>query len=193
LRRKQAHLLVIDESGLLLMPLVRRTLALRGHTPVLTVKGRHREKVSLVAGLTLSPQRRHIGLHYRTYPRASVNHVRTARFLQQVLRQVRGPIVVLWDRGNMHKGPVLRELARRHPRLSIELLPPYAPQLNPVEQLWNHLKYDDLANYVPYDLTELATTARRRLEHARTHPSQLHTCFTATPLLRSKHRAREVR
>jgi len=41
---------VIDESGLLLMPLVRRTLAPRGHTPVLTVKGRHREKVSLVPG-----------------------------------------------------------------------------------------------------------------------------------------------
>lgn len=184
---------MIDESGLLLMPLVRRTLAPRGQTPVLTVKGRHREKVSLIAGLTLSPHRRHIGLHYRTYPKASVNHVRTARFLKQVLRQVRGPIVVLWDRGNMHKGPVLRELARRHPRLSIELLPPYAPKLNPVEQLWNHLKYDDLANYVPYDLTELATTARRRLEHTRTHSSHLHSCFAATPLLRSKRRARKVR
>jgi len=124
-------------------------------------------------------------LHYRTYPKASVNHVRTARFLKQVLRQVRGPIVVLWDRGNMHKGPVLRELARRHPRLSIELLPPYAPQLNPVEQLWNRLKYDDLANYVPHDLPELAITARRRLEHARTHPatsipaSPPHPCSTA--------------
>lgn len=193
MRRKQAHLLLIDESGLLLMPLVRRTLAPRGHTPVLTVKGRHREKVSLIAGLTLSPHRRHISLHYRTYPKASINHVRTAQFLQQVLRQIRGPIVVLWDRGNMHKGPMLRELARRHPRLSIELLPPYAPQLNPVEQLWNHLKYDDLANYVPYDLPELATTARRRLEYARTRSSRLHSCFTATPLLSSKRRAREVR
>lgn len=170
----------------MLLPLVRRTLAPRGHTPVLTIKASHRDKVSLIAGLTLSPRRQRIGLHYRAYPKASVNHVRTAAFLRHVLRQVRGPLVVLWDRGNMHKGPALRTLARQHPRLSFELLPPYAPELNPVEQLWNHLKYDELANYTPHNVAELAATTRKRLERTRHNHHRLQTFFTGTPLSHSQ-------
>lgn len=169
----------------MLMPLVRRTLAPQGHTPVLTVKASHRDKLSLIAGLTLSPQRRRIGLHYRGYAKQSVNNVRTAAFLRHLLRQVRGPIVVLWDRGSMHRGPAVRELLQKHPRLSAEFLPPYAPELNPVEHLWNHLKYNDLANYIPRDVKELASTARQRLERTRAQRHCLKTFFNATPLLSS--------
>lgn len=184
--------MVIDESGLLLLPLVRRTLAPRGHTPVLTVKASHRDKLSLIAGLTLSPRRRRVGLHYRGYAKQSVNQVRTAAFLKQLLRQVRGPIVVLWDRGSMHRGPALRALLDKHPRLSVEQLPPYAPELNPVEQLWNHLKYDDLANYAPYDVAELATTARKYLERTRPNQHRLKKFFDATPLISPRHAANAV-
>jgi transposase len=181
-RKNRAHLVLIDETGLLLAPLVRRTLAPRGHTPVLTVKASHRDKLSLIAALTLSPRRHRVGLHYRGYPKQSVNHRRTAVFLQRLLRQIRGPMVVLWDRGNMHRGPALRELERKHPRLTVERLPPYAPELNPVEHLWNHLKYDDLVNYAPRDLAELIATARQRLERTRHYQNRLKTFFHATPL-----------
>ena len=58
---ERAHLVVIDESGLLMAPLVKRTWALRGHRPVLFQKGKHREKVSLATALWLSPQRDCLG------------------------------------------------------------------------------------------------------------------------------------
>src|SRR5207253_4225437 len=61
-RRQRATIVFDDESGLLLNPLVRRTLAPKGKTPTLIVRGRHRQKVSLIAGLTLSPRRSHRNL-----------------------------------------------------------------------------------------------------------------------------------
>ena len=40
-------------------------------------------------------------------------------------------------------------LLQRFPnRVQIEWLPAYAPDLNPVEQVWNRTKYTDLANYI---------------------------------------------
>lgn len=36
-----------------------------------------------------------------------------------------------------------------------EWLPPYAPELNPVEFAWNHTKYTDLANFIPDDVHHL--------------------------------------
>ena len=72
-------------------------------------------------------------------PNGYVNNVCTAEFLQQVLRDLRGPVIVLWDRGNMHRGEPIRDLLRRFPHLQLEWLSPYAPELNPGEKLWYHL------------------------------------------------------
>ena len=48
-------------------------------------------------------------------------------------------------------------LAERYPdRLAIEWLPAYAPELNPAEQVWNHTKYGDLANFMPDHIEDLA-------------------------------------
>jgi transposase len=46
-------------------------------------------------------------------------------------------------------------------------LPPYAPDLNPVEYLWAWLKRHALANYCPNDLGELQSTARKKLKSAQ--------------------------
>ena len=67
--RRRAYLVLIDESGFLLSPLVRRTLAPRGQTPVLKTWGGHRERVSATAALTISPRRRRLGLYFCTYPK----------------------------------------------------------------------------------------------------------------------------
>jgi hypothetical protein len=118
------------------MPLVRSTLARCGHTPVLRHRARHRDKVSVAAALTLSPARGHIGLYYQTFPDAHVDAGLYTFFMRRVLRQVRGPVVLVHDGGTMHKGSMLRTLAEDFPRLDLDPLPPYAPELNPVEPLW---------------------------------------------------------
>jgi putative transposase len=147
---------LIDESGLLMAPLVKRTWALRGHRPVLLQKGKHREKVSLAMALWLSPQRDRLGMIYQTLVNGYFNNEQVAGFLESVAREIPDRIVVLWDGGTMHEGdPIRSEINRLRPRLSVEWLPPWAPMLDPVEQIFSWLKYGRLPNYCPQDAREL--------------------------------------
>lgn len=149
---------------------------------MLPVQGAHRRKVSLMAALTLSPRGRRVRLAYRTYPDQYVNSQRAAEFLRDLLVQLRGPVIVVCDQGTMHKGEPIRELRRDFPRLSLEFLPGYAPDLNPVEHLWKHLKYDRLANFAPRTLTELHETILEHLEPLRQNPQRLKRFFAAAHL-----------
>jgi transposase len=180
--RRRAHLVLIDESGFLLSPLVRRTLAPRGQTPVLKTWGGHRERVSAIAALSISPKRRRIGLYFCTYPKTFVNQERAADFLRGLLKRLCGSVIVVWDGGPMHKGEAIRAVLRDFPRLLLERLPPYTPKLNPVEYLWNHLKYGVMPNFVADDVAHLACVLKRRFRRARLSSSRLRSFFTQSGL-----------
>ena len=70
-------------------------------------------------------------------------------FLRDLLRHLRGKVVVVWDGGANHKGPVIRAFLRRNKRLRLERLPAYAPDLNPVEAVWSWLKYGRVGELRP--------------------------------------------
>jgi hypothetical protein len=157
-RRQHARIVLIDESGLLMAPLVRRTWALRGQTPDLIQHGGGgpREKVSVAAALWLSPRRDQLGLYSRTLVNGYFDNWYVAAFLEAMLHELTGRLIVVWDGGPMHKGDPIRQLADHFAdRLYLEALPPWAPMLNPVEPLWGWLKYDRLCNYTPHDAVEL--------------------------------------
>lgn len=146
-------------------PLVKRTWALRGHRPQIHQQGKHREKVSLAAAFWLSPRRDRLGLIHRTLENDYFNNQQIAAFIEQVMREIPNHLIVLWDRGNMHKGdPIRAQVERFRPRLSLELLPPWAPMLDPAEQIFTWLKYGRLSNYAPRDAHELNTRVLTELE-----------------------------
>ena len=70
----------------------------------------------------------------------------------------------------------------RHPRLELHRLPPYAPDLNPVEALWNHLKYQQFVNYVPPDINTLNFLVTRHLRRLQHRTAKLRTFFQAADL-----------
>ena len=80
-----------------------------------------------------------------------------------MLRHLRGRVIVLWDNGSNHQGPLIRALCARFSRLHLERLPAYAPELNPVEPLWSCLKHGMLANFVPRDVGHLHTVVEDHL------------------------------
>lgn len=167
-RRRRACLLLLDESGLLMAPLVRRSWALRGHPPHQEQKVRHREKVSVAAALWLSPQRDRLQLAYQTLVNDYFTNVEVADFLSGAVQGLSDPILVLWDEGTMHKGSPLRELvAESAGRLTFEAMPAYAPELMPVEFLWRWLKYGRLCNFAPTDARHLNEAVVRELEAVR--------------------------
>jgi transposase len=164
-------------------PLLRRTWAPRGQTPRLEQHGGQRQKVSVAAALWLPPRRQRLGLFYRTLVNAYFNNAQLASSLEELLRELRGRWVVIWDGGPMHKGDPIREvLQRRGDRLSLELLPPYAPMLNPAESLWSWLKYSRLSNFAPHDATELHRAVIGELKSIEANQRRLRNFFHASQL-----------
>jgi hypothetical protein len=94
-----AHLVLIDESGFFLNPLVRRSWARKGKTPVLRTFGRHRHKVSVVAALSVAPGGRRIGLYFHADAQHSIAAPKIVAFVREVLGHLRGRVIVLWDGG----------------------------------------------------------------------------------------------
>ena len=142
-------------------PLVRRSWSPRGQTPVLRQRGRSRRKVSVIAALTISPRRRRVRAHFGFLPDANYDGEAILAFLKELSRAVRGPIELIWDRLRAHhRGPVGAWLAQSR-RVHAHLLPPYAPELNPVELIWGHAKMNPLANFAPAELQELLRRTQR--------------------------------
>jgi len=146
----------LDESGFLLTPTVRRTLAPRGKTPILKSWDRH-DRISAISAVTVSPKRRRLGLDFRLLPEDTNAHGEdTVAFLKQLRWHLPGPMTVLWDRSNIHdRSKVVRAYLAEHPEIVTEPLPAYAPETNPDEMVWEHTKHGRLANFTPEDTAEL--------------------------------------
>jgi transposase len=144
----------------MLTPTVRRTLAPRGQTPVHYCWDR-RDRISAISAITVSPKRRRLRLYFELLPQdENVRADDTVDFLRQLKRHIPGPITIVWDRGNVHdRSRAVRNYLAKHPEIVTEKLPGYAPELNPDEGVWDHIKYARLPNFAPRDAMHL----RRRL------------------------------
>ena len=146
-RRRHAWLVFEDESGLSQQPVVRRTWAPRGETPILTHTGGHWQRLSIAGALAFRWDGRRSRFYFQTRP-GTYKDVSLIGFLRQLKRHFRGRrIILIWDGLPGHKSALMRAyLARQRGWLTVEPLPGYAPELNPVEQVWGNLKGRELAN-----------------------------------------------
>ena len=174
-----AYLVFLDESGFLLIPNVKRTWAPKGKTPTVRYRLDHK-KLSALNALTVSPKRKHMALYIR-FQSQSFNGLNVLRFLKHLLKHLRGPVMLLWDRGRIHRDGQVQTFIENHPRLQVEEFPGYAPELNPAEYVW--MQADSaLANSVPEEIVELKAlllTTKRKL---RTSQDLLWACIYASDL-----------
>lgn len=177
-----AHIVLIDETGLFLNPLVRRTWAMRGQTPVLEAWGRHRDKVSVIGAVSISSAVQRLGFYFATDPDGYFTPEKVVAFLRDLLKHLRGRVVVVWDGGSNHKGPAIRKFLTRNKRLRLERLPAYAPDLNPVEAVWSWLKYGKLSNFVPADVGHLNEWVVEHLVELKCDPSLLRRLWKGSDL-----------
>jgi transposase len=163
----------LDESGFMLQPLRRRTWAPRGQTPLQFAWDRH-DRFSVLGALSLAPWALRIGLYFRVFDH-NVTAVDVMEFVKQLHRQLRRRLILVWDRWSVHRSAA-RQLTQ-YDWLQVEYLPAYAPELNPVEQVWNHTKYGDLANFVPADADDLRQSIFDSLARQRADPRLKYSCF----------------
>lgn len=164
----------------MLQPTVRRTWAPRGETPVLPCWDRH-DRLSAISALTVSPQRKRLGLYFDIVDHNIITDD-FVEFVAHLLRRIGRSITLVLDRWQVHKSGV-RQLRRRFGRhVVVEWLPAYAPELNPTEQVWNHTKYADLANFIPDDVLHLGTSVAESLRETRTDQTLLKSFFKQSKL-----------
>jgi transposase len=146
----------IDESGFYLLPIVVRTYAPRGRTPILKEFLSH-DHLSLIGAVT--PQGR---LFLKTYEH-SITSQEVVAFLGQLLRLIPGLLLVIWDGSPTHRSKAIKAYLAEGAakRIHLERLPGYAPELNPTEWVWSYLKIADLANVTCNFLSELDALIQR--------------------------------
>jgi transposase len=157
----------------MLQPLRRRTWAPRGQTPVQYAWDRH-DRFSVLGALSMAPWALRIGLYFQVFNH-NVTAVDLVEFVKRLHRQLGRRLILVWDRWSVHRSAA-KQLARYN-WLKVEYLPAYAPQLNPVEAVWNHTKYGQLANFVPIDGAHLRTSIIASLDHQRSDAKLKYSCF----------------
>ena len=162
----------------MLQPVVRRTWAPRGHTPRLRQWDRH-DRLSVISAITISPRRHRLDLCWQIH-RHNLRTQQVVAFLRE-LRRTRHRLIVVLDRWSVHRA-LKSFLARNAKSVHAEWLPPYAPELNPVEQVWNHTKYTDLPNLAPEHLDELELLVNGSIAQTRSQSELLRSFFRTTKL-----------
>jgi transposase len=152
----------VDQSGFYHLPTVVRTYAPVGQTPVLHEQ-LTRDHLSVMSGITLE------GKLLMIEQDRAFKGPDAVRFLEHTLRQIPGKILVIWDGSPIHRGQAVRDFlaSGAASRLQLELLPGYAPELNPDEGIWKHLKYVELKNVCCRSLSELRKELRKAKERLR--------------------------
>jgi transposase len=140
----------------------RRTWAPCGETPVQRAWDRY-DRLSVIGAITLSPTRTRLSVPFQIHG----DNIRTAEvvaFIRALRASKCGPLIVILDRWAVHRAAAKQILASRLKKIEFEWLPAYAPELNPVEALWSHTKYGELANFVPADTPQLQRSVRKSLK-----------------------------
>jgi transposase len=164
---------------------VRRTYAPRGCTPVLRHTAR-RKSASMIAMIGYHPDRERTRLCFElregTYDTSALIEA-----LTRLGHHYAGEnVVLIWDGHKAHHSRAMRAWAATQPWLTLEKLPAYAPELNPVERLWSSLKTCELANRATTTLTQAADAAQAGIHRITTQPELpwsylTHTHLTLTP------------
>jgi transposase len=155
----------VDQSGFYLLPMVVRTYAPIGQTPVLHEE-LSRDHLSAMSGITLE------GKLLMMEQERSFKGPDVVRFLRHALRRISGKLLVIWDGSPIHRSRAVKNFLSdgAAARLQLEQLPGYAPELNPDEGVWKHLKCVELKNICCQSLSELKNELRKakeRLRHKR--------------------------
>ncbi len=160
----------------MLQPVVRRTWAPRGETPILKSWDRH-DRLSVMTSISVSPRRHRLHLCFNIHEHNIVSQDAVA-FVGDLLRHTRRPLILVWDRWNVHRSAERKITERWGQRVECEYLPAYAPELNPVEYAWSTTKHCDLANFIPDDIQHLYNLMGESLDKHNLNYSRLKGFFS---------------
>jgi transposase len=176
-RREGRTIVLVDESGFYLLPGVVRTYAPCGETPVLKVF-ETRDHLSAMSGITPAGQ---LATLIRGYALTSAESV---LFLRHLRCYVADRLLVIRDGSPIHRSRAVKSYLANGgaPAVHLERLPAYAPDLNPDEGVWQHLKRVEPRNLCCADLDDLHHELRLAISRLRQKPQLIQSFFARVGL-----------
>lgn len=161
--RLGATILFEDEFGSAFAEPLAHTWAPIGQTPALKQVGYFRRALSTLAGLTTS------GQVLKLHCSGSITGREIVKGLKHFQRHVPGPLIVIWDRARPHIAQGVKQYLLAHPEIHLEVLPAYAPELNPEEYCHGNIK-QHLRNLAPQNVTQVRRALDRGFARLRRRP-----------------------
>ena len=138
-RKHGAKIYFLDETGFSSEPNLRRTYGLKGDKAVVKTSGQ-RQKVNVISAVSMQ------GAFWCQIYTHTLKQGDFIVFLQDLMRGQRDKVFLVLDSHPAHIANSVKEYVRSTKgRLELHFLPPYAPDLNPDEFVWNYLKGNGVA------------------------------------------------
>lgn len=167
IKKYRAILYFQDESNISLTAFLGKTWAPRGQTPKVRVTGK-RGGVSAMSAINGGGK-----LVFKLLEKR-INTKEVIVFLKQMLAfHPKRHLVVVMDQAKPHTSKQMKQFLDDQPRLHVFYLPPYSPDWNPDEKVWNHLKNQELKSHTAKSQSELKTLTNKKLHAMAKKPSLL--------------------
>lgn len=134
-KKQGAEIFWLDEAAIRSDDPLQRTWGLKGQTPVVKTSGQ-RQRINAISALSNSG-----GFWYHVYS-GKFNADKFVDCLKDFMRYRKKPVFMIMDGHPVHKSKKVKDYVESlEGKLSIYLLPPYAPDLNPDELVWNQMRH----------------------------------------------------
>jgi transposase len=129
-----AMIFFLEEAGFQSDPPLGRTYGLKGRTPVVTFSGQ-RQSINVISAINAG------GAFWAATYIGKLNAESFLAFLKDFMKSQRRKVLLVVDGHPAHKANLIKQyVAKLAGRLELHFLPPYAPDLNPDEFVWNYMK-----------------------------------------------------
>jgi transposase len=129
-----AMIFFLDEAGFQSDPPLGRTYGLKGHTPIVESSGQ-RQSINVISAVNAA------GAFWANTYTGKLDSESFVMFLRDFMKGQRTKVFLVVDGHPAHKANLVKEyIAETKGRLELHFLPPYSPDLNPDEFVWNYMK-----------------------------------------------------
>ena len=168
-----AKIFFLDEAGIRSDSVLGRTWAPKGQTPEVRTSGQ-RQSVNAISAVNARGE-----FWFKVYTQR-LNKDLFLQFLKAFLRRRRFPVFLVVDGHPAHRAKVVSEFIQSlKGRLEIHFLPGYAPELNPDEFVWNHLKTQGVSKKPLRKGESLRARVQQDLEDIKRAPALVRSFFRA--------------
>jgi transposase len=160
-----------DESGIRSDFHSGTTWALKGQTPIIEATGA-RFGLNMMAAITPRGQ-----MHFMIV-KGTISSDQICQFLKRLMQGHEKKAFLIWDGHPTHKSAMVNKcIASFDGRLETFLLPPYAPDLNPIEQLWHHTKGNGVGRQTVKGPDQLKRAVINKLRSLQKLPKKISSFF----------------